>query len=155
MVPPLERFLYALRPLLYRPFFGKMGKGVSLADHIRFARLKNIFLGDNIFINFYSGLFASDSTITIGNCVMIGPYTRIFTQNHRYDDPDTPMFQQGYDSKPVIIEDDVWIGANCTILPGVRIGKGSVIGAGAVVTKDIPAFSVAGGVPAKVIKKRT
>lgn len=132
-----------------------MGKGVSFADHIRFSRLKNIFLGDNVFINFYSGLFASDAPITVGNSVMIGPYTRIFTQNHRYDDLKQSMYKQGYVSKPVIIEDDVWIGANCTVLPGVRIGKGSIVGAGSVVTKDVQPYSVVGGVPAKRIKKRT
>lgn len=93
--------------------------------------------------------------ITIGNYVSMGPETVIYTQNHSTKRTDIPMQQQGYDdSKPVVIEDDVWIGRRVIILPGVTIGKGSVIGAGAVVSRDIPPYSVAIGVPARVVKNR-
>lgn len=85
----------------------------------------------------------------------MGPEVLIYTQNHCYEDETKPIIQQGYTkTKPVVIGDDVWIGARAIILPGVNIGSHSVVGAGAVVTKDVPDYSVVGGVPAKVIKRR-
>lgn len=93
--------------------------------------------------------------VTIGDNVMMGPDVLIYTQNHCTSDPKVPMRTQGMNQiMPVIIEDDVWIGARVCILPGVVIGKGSVIGACAVVSKSIPPFSVAVGNPAKVVKSR-
>lgn len=93
--------------------------------------------------------------VTIGNDVMMGPECVIYTSGHRYDRTDITMIEQGSsDVKPVSIGDDTWLGRRVMIMPGVKIGKGCVIGAGAVVTKDIPDYSVAGGVPAKVIKSR-
>lgn len=92
---------------------------------------------------------------TIGNYVMIGPNSVILNSTHNHQKTDLPMILQGarLNLNPTI-EDDVWIGRNVIILPGIRIGKGSIIGAGAVVTKDVPPYSVMGGVPAKVIKNR-
>ncbi len=93
--------------------------------------------------------------VTIGDYVMMGPDCIIHTQNHKIDDLTRPMQQCGFDEvKPVTIGNDVWIGSRVTILPGVTIGNGCVIGAGAVVTKDIPDYSIAGGVPAKIVKNR-
>jgi maltose O-acetyltransferase len=86
---------------------------------------------------------------------MMGPEVVIHTRNHRHDRVDIPMCQQGYDEeKPVKIEDDVWLCERAIILPGVTIGKGSIVGAGAVVSKDVPPFSVVVGNPALVIKTR-
>ena len=91
----------------------------------------------------------------MGKNVMMGPDCIIYTQNHRFDDLEKPMIEQGFQKeKPVVIGDDVWIGVRVTILPGVRIGSHTVIAAGAVVTKDIPDYAIAGGVPAKVLKYR-
>ena len=91
--------------------------------------------------------------IKIGSQVLIGPGTGIFTAIHPID---PEIRATGVEkSKPIIIEDQVWIGGNVTILPGVTIGKGSIIGAGSVVTKDIPEMSIALGNPAKVIRKIT
>lgn len=91
----------------------------------------------------------------IGSHVMMGPEVYIYTQNHNFSRIDIPMDQQGWtEEKPVTIDDDVWIGARVTILPGVIIGKGSIIGASAVVTKDVPPYSVVAGNPAVVVKKR-
>jgi len=79
----------------------------------------------------------------------------IYTSNHRFDRTDIPMIDQGNtEPKAVVIEDDVWIAARAIILPGVRIGKGAVIAAGAVVTKDVPPYTVVGGIPARKIKSR-
>lgn len=92
----------------------------------------------------------------IGDNVMMGEGCYIYTRNHKIERTDIPMCEQGFDEyEPVIISDDVWIGARVTILPGSQIGKGAVIGAGAVVTGKVPEYAVVGGVPAKVIKYRT
>jgi maltose O-acetyltransferase len=95
--------------------------------------------------------------IRIGNDVMMGPEVLIIgrNQNHRFDYVGIPMRLQGYeDAPPVVIEDDVWIGARVIVLPGIRIGSGAVIGAGAVVTKDVPPYAVCVGNPARVIRFR-
>ena len=85
---------------------------------------------------------------------MMGPDVMIFTQNHKNDRLDIPMMLQTDPKRPVVIGDDVWIAARAIILPGVTIGKGSIIGAGAVVTKDVPEYAVVGGNPARVIRYR-
>ncbi len=93
--------------------------------------------------------------VTIGRDVMMGPEVVVLTANHAFDRTDIPMMDQGhFPAKPVVIGDDVWIGYRAIILPGVHIGKGCIIGAGAVVSKDIPDYAIAAGVPAKVIKTR-
>ena len=93
--------------------------------------------------------------VTIGRDVMMGPEVVIYTCGHEFSRTDIPIREQG-DSpvEPVTIGDDCWIGRRAMIMPGVSVGKGCVIGAGAVVTRDIPDFSVAGGVPARVLKTR-
>ncbi len=86
---------------------------------------------------------------------MMGPDVVILTQNHKFDRLDIPMLDQGFkDEQPVTICDDVWIGARVIILPGVTVGKGAIIAAGAVVTKDVPEYAIVGGNPARVIKMR-
>ncbi len=93
--------------------------------------------------------------ITIGQDVMMGPECVIITRNHDFSRTDIPMRLQGYnEEEPVVIGNDVWIGRRVMIMPGVHIGNGCIIAAGAVVTKDVPDFAVVGGVPAKVIKFR-
>ena len=118
--------------------------------------------------NFYTGWeieIGDDSTLGIncmvpydlkvGKDVMIGPDVIIVGENHRYDRLDIPMHMQGYTTyPPVRIDDDVWIGARVIILPGVNIGRGAVIGAGSVVTQDVPCFAVCAGNPARVLKYR-
>lgn len=137
---------------------GKVGR---MAD-ITFPRQTKI--GSNFICSEYSIVNAYDSHgIYIGNNVLLGPRVYIRGANHNFDNLNIPINQQGHYAErisyhsqnySIVIEDDVWVGANTIILPGVKIGKGSVIGAGSVVTKDIPEFSIAVGSPAKVIKKR-
>ncbi len=92
----------------------------------------------------------------IGNQVLIAPNVAILDSLHITERTDLPIVRQGSKKmKAPIIEDDVWIGRNAIIMPDVRIGKGSIIGAGAVVTKDVESYTIAGGVPAKPIRKRT
>jgi len=131
--------------------FRKCGKNVNVERGAWFGY--NLEIGDNSGIGVNAQLYTAGG-IVIGDNVMMGPDVVILTQNHRYDDITRPMREQGYERAPVIIEDDVWIGTRVIVLPGVRIGQGSIIAAGAVVTRDIPPFSVVGGNPAKVIKKR-
>lgn len=93
--------------------------------------------------------------VTIGDNVMMGPEVVIYTSGHKHDRIDIPMMEQGSsETQPVTIGNDVWIGRRAIIMPGVTIGDGVIIGAGAVVTKNIEPYTVAVGVPAKAIKSR-
>jgi acetyltransferase-like isoleucine patch superfamily enzyme len=90
--------------------------------------------------------------IRIGDRVYTAPQVQLLAVNHIYDDPTVPMVEQGITAEGIVVEDDVWIGAGAIVTDGVRIGKGAVVAAGAVVTQDVPAHSVVGGVPARVLK---
>ncbi|MEH1943350.1 MAG: DapH/DapD/GlmU-related protein [Nostoc sp.] len=92
--------------------------------------------------------------IKIGKHCLIAAHTGIYANNHNFTDPMEPIKYQGITSKGIVIEDDCWLGHGVKVLDGVTIGRGSVIGAGAVVTKDIPPLSIAVGIPARVIKSR-
>jgi len=92
--------------------------------------------------------------VTIGNDVLIGPRVVIHSLNHVYKDAKVPIRLQGHVAKPVVIEDDVWIGAGAIILAGVRVGRGAVVGAGSVVVGDVPAFGVVVGNPARLVRFR-
>lgn len=128
------------------------GKSINIEKNANFGFGKGIRLGD------YSGLGVNcyvRGPLEIGAYVNMGPDVRIITVNHNTERTDIPMKGQGsLPAKKVTICDDVWIGARVIILPGVTIGKGSIIGAGAVVTKDVPEYAVVGGVPAKILKYR-
>jgi len=92
--------------------------------------------------------------VEVGRYSLLSNNVELMSGNHVYKDPHTPIRFQGRETGKISIGEDVWLGAYVIVLPGVTIGKGSVIGAGAVVTKDISPYSIAVGVPAKVIKKR-
>lgn len=92
--------------------------------------------------------------IEIGDNVMMSPRVSIYAENHVFDRTDITMKAQGVNRQFVKIEDDCWIAANSVILAGVTIGKGSVVAAGSVVTRDVPPYSIAAGVPAEIIKQR-
>jgi acetyltransferase-like isoleucine patch superfamily enzyme len=93
-------------------------------------------------------------TVRIGNNVIFGPNVMIFSENHNFSDPNIPIIHQGETRLPVLIQDNVWLGARSVILGGVTVGEGSIVAAGSVVNKDVPPFSIVGGVPAKIIKSR-
>ncbi|MBI4832833.1 MAG: acyltransferase, partial [Candidatus Lindowbacteria bacterium] len=93
--------------------------------------------------------------VKFGDYVLIGPNVVIASSQHRYNIKGTPILFQGHEKKPVVIGNDVWIGANAVILPGVSIADGTIIGAGAVVTGDTEPYSIFGGVPARKIGERT
>ena len=106
-----------------------------------------IQIGKNVFIN-HACSFLDMGGITIENNVLIGPKVNFITENHPLD----PVNRRALVSKPIVIKRNAWIGAAVTILPGVTVGENSVVAAGAVVTADVPANSIVGGVPAKFIK---
>lgn len=138
-----------------RSFFAKKiiesaGKNINIEKGATFSRRLSIGNNSGLGVN-----CQAQGTVRIGDNVMMGPDVLIYTTNHEYGNIDVPMQQQGYQpEKPVSIGNDVWIGARVIILPGVHIGDGCVIGAGAVVTKDVPAYCVCAGNPAKVVKER-
>lgn len=133
-----------------------IGKGahVLAKTSINCGKLGIIEIGEDTFINELCSIYTHSSTIKIGKGVLIGPATVINTHHHNFQQTDLPIQQQSGNGKPIIIEDDVWIGAHCTILGGVRIGAHSVIGAHSLVNKSIPPCSVAYGVPCKVKRTR-
>jgi acetyltransferase-like isoleucine patch superfamily enzyme len=111
-----------------------------------------LVIGTGTYINRYTILDAHEQ-LHIGRHVMIGPYCYITDADHGTD-ASVSLQAQAMRRRPVVIEDDAWLGAHVTVLPGVRIGKGAVVGAGAVVTHDVPAMVVAAGVPARVVRRR-
>jgi len=114
-----------------------------------------IIIGNNAAFN--SNVHINSSTggkIIIGDNVMVGPNVVMRTANHKFDNASIPMNMQGHSIQDIIIENNVWIAANVVVLGGVKIGTGSIIAAGSVVTKDVPANVIAGGIPAIILKDR-
>ena len=111
-----------------------------------------ITIGRDSLVGEYS-VIRGQGGVTIGDRVYTSPFTQIIAVNHIFDDPNVPFVDQGITAEGITIEDDVWLGASSIITDGVHIGKGAIVAAGAVVTKDVPAHTVVAGVPAKIIKK--
>lgn len=139
------RYFFASR------FVESCGKNVNFESNSGFN--PELSIGDNSGVGTNCRL---SGKIVIGKDVMMGPNCVMRTYSHKHDRLDIPMNQQGFELEQVMyIGDDVWIGTNVIILPGVNIGSHCIIGAGAVVTKDVPDYAIVGGVPAKVIRMRT
>ena len=119
-----------------------------------FGNLRNVSIGTNTHINGAEIYAARDSHISIGKNVMISYDVVIRTDMHRFNRLDIPMIAQNITTQDITIEDDVWIGYGAYIMPGVTLHSGSIIGAHAVVTKDVPPYAVVGGCPAHIIKYR-
>lgn len=115
------------------------GEGLKMGDH------------SNIGVFSYVGC---SGYIEIGNNVMMGARVNLLAENHNFAAMDIPMKEQGVTRSSIVIEDDCWLGANSSILAGVRIGHGSIVATGAVVTKDVPPYSIVGGMPARIIRYR-
>jgi acetyltransferase-like isoleucine patch superfamily enzyme len=148
-----------LLQILYRPLFAACGQRVVFSPHTSYFDYRQIRLGDDVFIGAGAWFSVDDGApITVGNGVMFGPRVTLLCGDHEFETPGQPMFKvhakRPGRSGPIVIEDDVWVGANVTILKGVRVGKGSVIAAGSVVVKSIPPNSVVAGVPARVLRPR-
>ncbi|KAI5207616.1 hypothetical protein E4T38_03165 [Aureobasidium subglaciale] len=145
-----EEELMTHRGELLKKFFGSLGKNSFIEPPLNVDYGCNILIGDDFYSNF--GLTILDCCLVeIGDRVLFGPGVNILSATHQTD---VQSRRDGVEfALPVVIGSDCWIGGNVSILPGVTIGEGCTIGAGSVVTKSIPAFSVAVGSPARVIKK--
>jgi len=141
-----------VRALCVSVLFESCGSNVNIEYGADFGSGGKLQIGD------YSGIGINCQVpfnIKIGKHVMMGPDVVVLDQNHRFDKVDVPIMFQGYvQYDPVVIQDDVWIGCRAVIMPGVKIGQGAIIGAAAVVTKDVPAYAIVGGNPAKIIRLR-
>lgn len=124
----------------------KFETGIYISDAKKLQIGKHVRINENVFLQ---------GSVSIGDYVMIAPNVSIYSKTHNHHDVNIPMVLSGEsETKRVIIEDDVWIGINVVILPGIRIGKGAIIGANSVVTKDVKPYSIMGGLPAKLIRSR-
>lgn len=151
---PRFRCLNAIKSLYLKICFGaRVGRRVVYYPGIWIFTGRNLSIGDDVDIA-KGALITTDGGVVIGNRVLVGYGTHILSSNHRVPPLPEVIFSAGHTKKPVYIADDVWIGANCIILPGVSIEKGAVVAAGSVVTRDVSANTYVGGVPAKPIKHR-
>lgn len=131
----------------WKDFFdGKAPENVGYFTPIQIDFPKQVTFGKNVFLNHHLTMM-SIAGITLGDNVQIGPNVTLATDNHDLQD------RYVLECKPITIKNNVWIGTNATILPGVTVGENAVIAAGAVVTKDVPANTIVAGVPAKVVKE--
>jgi len=128
-----------------------IGQGTTLNKHV-VVKGKGVVLGNNVWVA--QNCILEGSNVHIGDRVIFGPYVHVNDGTHRIDPQSNEILMETGDSKPISIGENAWIGSGAMILPGVDIGPGAIIGARSVVTKDIPAFSVAVGNPARIIKNR-
>ncbi|MFT6127350.1 MAG: maltose O-acetyltransferase [Patiriisocius sp.] len=144
--------LHNIRNYVCSKMFKKCGKRITVEQGALIGSGLNIEIGNDSGI----GKNCHVNNVIIGDSVMMGEDVFIYATNHKFSDLSRPMIYQGASKiRTLIIEDDVWIGARSIILASVNIiGKGAIIGAGAIVTKDVPEYSIVGGNPAKVIKYR-
>ncbi len=140
----------AKRMDIIRELFGRVGDNCYIEPTFRCDYGYNILAGANLYLNF-DCILLDTAPITLGNNCFVGPRVCIFTVNHPLDlARRNQMLEYG---KPVTIQDNVWIGGNSVINPGVTIGEGAVVASGSVVTKDVEPYTVVGGNPARVIKQ--
>jgi acetyltransferase-like isoleucine patch superfamily enzyme len=151
---PRYRLCNSLKATFLRAQGAKIGKRVVFYPGVWITPGRNLRVGDDVD-------FACDVIVTttggveIGERTLLGYRTQILSGNHVVPTKPQRIFGSGHDFRKVIIERDVWIGANCLVLPGVSIGEGAVVSAGSVVTKNVQPYSIVGGCPAKVIRERS
>ncbi len=154
----INRLIRGVQIVALHSSWRKAGKHVRFFPGDSYFHYGNIALGDDVYIGPRAMFISSDSTITIGNKVMFGPGVTIATGDHNYAVPG--VFIKDNHSKlpendqPVVIDDDVWVGANSIILKGIHISRGAIVAAGSLVTRDVPPYSIIAGIPAKVVNYR-
>lgn len=131
----------------------RLGDRVTLRRGVVLAGNGRLTIGSGTTINDGSQISAFDS-VQIGADCLFAPRVCVLDIDHRFDSRERPLKQQGYRTAPVVIGDDVWLGANVVVLRGVRIGRGVIVGANSVVTRDLPDFAIAAGAPARVLRMR-
>jgi len=140
-----------VRYWICRHLFARCGRHVNIERGAEIGSGRYIEIGDHSGI----GTNCRVGNAVIGKWVNMGPDVVFIARNHAFEQRDRTIYQQGYiDADPIIVGDDVWIGTRAIILPGRRIGTGAVIGAGAVVTKDVPDYAIVAGNPARIIRYR-
>ncbi|MDB4318018.1 acyltransferase [bacterium] len=150
---PGERYGDAVRAWLAVRIFKSCGKNVRVKQGAYFGNGAQLEIGDGSQIG-ENARIAADTII--GEKVIMGLEVLILSTVHSSSQSDIPLIKQGYEAnRPVVIEDEAWIGGRVILLPGVKIGQGAIVAAGAVVNRDVLPMTVVGGVPAKLIKKRT
>jgi maltose O-acetyltransferase len=152
----LPRFeaLTRIRGWHYSKLLKSAGAGLRIGPGVKIFHPENVSIGNHCFIGAGIQLHAWNEQITIGSHVLVATDVLMTTRNHGYVDTEIPIAEQGYVDAPITLEDDVWIGFRAIILPGVTIGRGSIVAANAVVTRDVEPYSIVGGVPAREIGKR-
>ncbi|NIA07133.1 MAG: acyltransferase [Actinobacteria bacterium] len=153
MCLPRFRLCCALKSLFLRCLGAKVGKSVIYYPGIWIMTGRNLTLGHHVNLAL-DVLITTDGGVSIGDRTMVGYRSQIISCNHIIPDKGERIFDSGHVHKKVDIGKDVWIGANCLIMPGVRIGDGAVVAAGAVVTDNVPENAIVGGVPARIIRMR-
>lgn len=143
----------AYRSRFYNRYFKRKSSSVAIQVGVCIEHPYGLEMGERVSINRNSWLNAVGG-LTIGDHCAFGPETIIHTANHNFGDPETPFVEQGWTHKPVVIEDDVWLGARVVILPGSRIGKGAVIGAGSVISGNIEPYAIVHGEKASMKRSR-
>ncbi len=157
MVP----YRLALFPQLRAPWLRLLGARIGRRTILHDVRFFNLYrrglagleIGDGTSVGAFS-VIGAGAGVRIGSNVMLGQRVNINSEMHRFEDPAVPIREQGAIREGIVVEDDCWIGSGAIVLDGVTVGRGSVVGAGSVVTRDLPPFSIAAGVPARVIGQR-
>lgn len=142
-----------IKKIILIHYGASVGKNPTIYSGVWIRPINGLVIGDNVSIG-KDVIITTAGGVTIGNNVLIGHGTKIISANHRIPPGGEDIRFAGHELKPVSIEDGAWIATQVVILPGVNIGKGTVVSAGAVVTKDVPPFAIVGGVPAKIIRYR-
>jgi len=144
-----------LRGWYYCGLLARAGKHLRVAEQVMINNPRNVSVGDNCYIGTGAQFYPWNAAITIGSNVLIAAGVRMITRKHGFSNLSHPMARQGYTNAPIVVEDDVWIGFGAVILPGVTIGRGSIVGSNAVVTRDVEPYTIVGGVPARLIRRRS
>lgn len=140
----------SIRRRYYAARLGSCGVAFTTGENVRIQSPANVRVGDHVTIG-HDCYLSTSGGLEIGSNTFIGPGTKIWTNNHLYDDPSVPFVNQGYRYKPVVIEHDVWIGPRCFIKPGTVIKAGAVIGPGTILAKSVPPFAIVLGNPGKIV----
>jgi maltose O-acetyltransferase len=149
---PFGELAERLRVVLARKLLKASGKNLRVAPGVNFGSGLRVTVGDNSTLPTRLTVIGD---LHIGDDFMCGPDVVFISYNHRFDDPNMPMRLQGAsESAPIHVGNDVWIGMRAIIMPGVTIGHHAIVAAGSIVTKDVPAWGIVGGNPAKLIKYR-
>jgi acetyltransferase-like isoleucine patch superfamily enzyme len=153
MALPRYRLACMLKAALLRAVGAKVGARVVIYPGVWIAPGRNLTLGDDVDLA-KDVLVTTSGGVAIGDRTLVGYRTQILSTNHRVPPDRGRIFGAGHERAKVVIGSDAWIGANCIVTAGVTIGDGAVVAAGSVVTRDVPPFTIVGGVPARHIRSR-